>query len=191
MKRLIIIMISFSAIVASCKDDSLKDVDEDTNLDLKGEWYVSGSSYSIVRNDSASFNYDDYIVGYQEFDFQPIKNGDKLYSLIYKFRDLPIRDGEGEIDHFDRILAGNYTAEELLMEDIPHFTWKINGNQINSTLQYPNVDYPMQDNLQIAKITKWSSNQFVLVTNYSRFPLSDGEYDKTGNNYYFTFKRIK
>lgn len=184
-------MISLTAFVTSCKDDTLKDVDEDTDIDLKGEWYISGSSIGMARNDSVSYYYNDFIVGYQEFVFQPIKGEDNLYSLTYKYRDLPQKPGEALPDYFDRRAWDNYTPDELVMDVLPDFTWKVNRNLIYSILQYPNDGPTWQDNLQIAKIIKWSSKQFVLVTNHFNFPLSYGEDDLTYHKYYFTFNRIK
>ena len=183
MKKLFIFLISLTAFMASCNNDPIEDVmedvDENTNIDLKGEWYVC--EYNLGSYGTTCFEYKDKDLNYQELSIKPIENEDKSYSVTHRAKEC--------ID--DLCYQDIITRNELKMVDVSFYTWKINGNQIISTHKGPGTGSVWYENLPVAKITKWSPNKFLLITNHISFPLCINSKENTKYQYYYTFKRIK
>ena len=187
MKKLLIFTL-LAVMITSCRKDPI-DEDDNSNptYNLEGRWYISGCTLEYVNQvDSGRYNYNDKVLGYQEFIFKQIHGEENYYSVHVRMIDLKQRDGENEVDYLRRYVSGDYSLDELYMtENLETSNWFISGNDI--WCPYENRKYK---GIQLGKIVKWSNEQFTMASASVCINFWGIEY-KDRFPYYFTLKRIK
>ncbi len=195
MKNIIwFILIVFTAIGCS-KDDSNDGGDNaETPFTLEGKWYISGSTEGYLDTDSATYRYDEKVIGYHELLIEPIHEREYNYLIKERMRYIRRHEDESDYDYTKRITEGNYTQDELYMPK----EWGDNGNKwyVMNNEMYTNLwDSRIDGNILeskylIAKIVKSSYNQFTLAS-MSPSILFIGWVEPPKYYYYITYTRIK
>ncbi len=182
----ILFYVALVVVTLSCNNnDSLTGVNNgDHPFNIEGLWYMSGSTWSVFQNDSAKYNYNDNVCGYQEFSFKRIQGEENYYSVSVRMKCLEQKEGESDADYEKRIDNWQLYKDELVMFG-PYEcdNWFISGNDI--WVPWEGRKYK---GLLLAKFVKWSKNQFTIVSASSGLPSWVLDLN---NYYYFTFTRIK
>lgn len=190
MKRILYFVALAMLTIACNNEDSTTGETQINNkpFTLEGQWYVSGSTEGSVLGDSATYKYNDFIYGYQEFSFEPIQGEKNYYSVTGRMRLLKRKDSESDIEYTNRIQNGAYTADELIMYDYNNCkNWFVSDQEV-----YIPSNNKKYKGLLVAKIIKSSYNTFTIASIISEVPYTDLFWEgPLVYKYYITFTRIK
>lgn len=187
MKKLFFLLLLLPTIY-SCKESETNVPDK--SFDIEGTWYISGRSgiYNF-ENDSASFTFNEDVLGYEEHTFSLIKGKENEYSVSTKMKYILQKEGESGNVFLDRIENGRYSKDELVEESFNSPGWIISGDDIYTPGKYIS-DIPEKEKYYVAKIVMHTNNMFVIASVCpSIWEMFIDEYPQF--KYYTTFRKIR
>ena len=131
MKKVLYIVVI--AMILSCNNnDSLTEPDYgEKTFNIEGEWYISGSTEGYLQNDSTRYNYNENVLGYQEYTIKLIPGEENYYSVSFRMRFIKQRDGESDEDYTDRIITEQYSSDELVMlNECVLYNWFVSNKRV-------------------------------------------------------------
>ncbi len=185
----ILYYVLLAVLITSCSKESIIDDNNDNQTyNLEGRWYISGSTLGYInQQDSGRYNYNDKVLGYQEFTFKLIPGEENYYSVYAREITLKQRENEHEEQYINRLVSGDYSADELYMTENEKITnWFISGKDI--WVPWEERKYK---GLQLGKMVKWSNNQFTMAAVCQDIFSWGIPYNSVNFPYYFTLKRIQ